>query len=125
MLLIDELLGKAVSKGASDVHINIGMPPVIRVNTELVVMDMPVISGKIAEDMVLSMLGEVRYAVLREKRDIDFAIMINSGASSRVNAHTKGAYRNFYCAFINNSFQSWTPLNCPISSSMSWKCPRA
>ena len=35
MIEIKTILAKSIEKLASDVHINVGMPPIMRVNTEL------------------------------------------------------------------------------------------
>ena len=40
------ILAEAVKLGASDLHINVGMSPVIRKNTELIELNFPVISDE-------------------------------------------------------------------------------
>ena len=42
MVDIKTILAKAVEDDASDVHINVGMEPLIRKNTKLIKMDFPV-----------------------------------------------------------------------------------
>jgi Tfp pilus assembly pilus retraction ATPase PilT len=46
MIDTKQMLAKAIETGASDVHINIGMPPIMRINTELLMMDLPEVSKK-------------------------------------------------------------------------------
>jgi twitching motility protein PilT len=43
---VKDILKKAIEIGASDVHINVGLPPVIRKNTELIDLDFPPVSKK-------------------------------------------------------------------------------
>src|SRR3972149_9323352 len=87
MVDIKKILEKAIEADASDVHINVGMPPVLRKNTELLDMDFPVVSGEDAKEMVVAMVGPDRFKELKEKRDLDFSPSIDDGHRFRVNAH--------------------------------------
>jgi Tfp pilus assembly pilus retraction ATPase PilT len=57
MLEVKTILAKAIENGASDVHINVGIPPVLRKNTELIIMDFNAVSNEGAKEMVLAMIG--------------------------------------------------------------------
>jgi len=87
MVDIKAVLAQAIDQQASDVHINVGMPPVLRKNTELMVMDFPPISNENAKEMVLSMVGPDRFKKFEEKKDFDFSTTIDDGHRFRVNAH--------------------------------------
>ena len=88
MLDIKKVLEQGIEADASDVHINVGMPPVLRKNTELIDMDFPVVSGEDAREMVIAMVGPDRFKELKEKRDLDFSTSIsNPDQRFRVNAH--------------------------------------
>ena len=67
MVDIKTILEKAVEDDASDVHINIGMEPLIRKNTELIRMDFPITSNEDAREMVISMIGEERFKKFENK----------------------------------------------------------
>ena len=73
MLDITKILAAGVTHQASDVHINVGMPPVIRRNTELIDMDLPAVSNKEAKEMIISMVGEDRFKQFLDQRDLDFS----------------------------------------------------
>jgi twitching motility protein PilT len=87
MINIKEMLAMAIENGASDVHINAGMPPIMRINTELIIMDLPVVSNDDAGQMILGMLGDDKFKKFLEKRDWDFSTMIDDGSRFRVNSH--------------------------------------
>lgn len=87
MIDVKEILAKAIEAGSSDIHINVGMPPVMRINTDLVLLDLPEISDEDAGNLVLQMVGEAKFKVFLEKRDLDFSTMIEDGSRFRVNAH--------------------------------------
>jgi twitching motility protein PilT len=87
MFNVKEMLASAIRKGASDIHINTEMPPIMRINTELVVMDLPEVTQEIAKQMVIQMVGEDKFAAFEQKRDLDFSTTIDDGSRFRVNAH--------------------------------------
>jgi twitching motility protein PilT len=87
MIDIKNILVEAIENGASDVHINVGMPPVLRKNTELINIELPDVSNEDAKEMVLSMVGPDRYKKFKEKRDLDFSTTLDDGHRFRVNAH--------------------------------------
>ncbi|MHC4573477.1 MAG: type IV pilus twitching motility protein PilT [Planctomycetota bacterium] len=87
MLDVKTILAGAIAQQASDVHINVGMPPVLRKNTELIVMDFPPVSDKDAREMVVRMVGQDRFKKCEENRDLDFSTTVEGGHRFRVNAH--------------------------------------
>ncbi|MHC4125291.1 MAG: type IV pilus twitching motility protein PilT [Planctomycetota bacterium] len=87
MIDIKKILAAAIEAGASDIHINVEMPPIIRKNTELSELDFPEVSNDDAKKMVLAMIGQERYEVFETRRDLDFSTKIEDGHRFRVNAH--------------------------------------
>ena len=87
MVDVKIILAEAIEKGASDVHINVGMPPIIRKNTELFDLDFPAIGNEEAREMVLAMVDSDRFKRFEENRDLDFSTIIEDGHRFRVNAH--------------------------------------
>jgi twitching motility protein PilT len=81
------MLAEAIRQGASDIHVNANMPPIMRINTELIAMDLPEVSQEQVQQMVLQMVGEEKYKLFERKRDLDFSTMIDNGSRFRVNAH--------------------------------------
>ncbi|MCK4752958.1 MAG: PilT/PilU family type 4a pilus ATPase [Planctomycetes bacterium] len=84
---VKTILGVAIEQEASDVHINVGMPPVLRKNTELVKTEFPIVTATDAKEMVLGMVGPERFEKFKEKNDLDFSLTVNDGHRCRVNAH--------------------------------------
>ena len=87
MIDVKEMLAIAIEHHASDVHVNVSMPPVMRVDTDLIVMDLPVVDNDIAGEMVLSIVGPEKYKKFEANRDIDFSTTTEDGSRFRVNAH--------------------------------------
>jgi twitching motility protein PilT len=88
MIEIRNVLVEAVVRGASDVHINVGLKPIIRINTELIETDFPVITNDDAKETVLSLVGQERFDKFEKRRDLDFSTSISDpNQRFRVNAH--------------------------------------
>ncbi len=87
MIDIKDILALAIENRASDVHINVGMPPVLRRDTDLIDMDAPPVTDQDARAMVLAMVGPEKMKKFEEHRDLDFSTEITGGHRFRVNAH--------------------------------------
>ncbi len=87
MANIKTILSTAIENHASDVHINVGIPPILRRNTELIDMDFPAVSDKDVEEMLNSMIEPDRLEEFKQKRDLDFSTSLEDGHRFRVNAH--------------------------------------
>jgi len=87
MVNIRTILTDVIEHGASDLHINVGMPPILRRNTELIDLDFPPVSNEDAKEMVLSMIGPDRFKKFEENKDLDFSTSLDDGHRFRVNAH--------------------------------------
>jgi twitching motility protein PilT len=87
MSLLNDILRNAVSAGASDVHINVGLPPLFRIHTVLKPSDFPLVTPEGAGRLLKEMVSERRIAEFEEKRDIDFSYEIPGLGRFRVNAH--------------------------------------
>ena len=84
---IKNILADVIENNASDLHINVGLPPVLRRNTELVELDFPPVSNEDVKEMVLSMVGPEKFKKIDENKDLDFSTSIDDGHRFRVNAH--------------------------------------
>ncbi|MBM4137828.1 MAG: type IV pili twitching motility protein PilT, partial [Nitrospira sp.] len=74
---INELLTRAHSSGASDLHLKVGSPPVLRINGELI----PLTSeGRVSPEEVLraasAVMTPTQQEMFRKRNDIDLAYSI-------------------------------------------------
>ncbi|MHC4173531.1 MAG: type IV pilus twitching motility protein PilT [Planctomycetota bacterium] len=113
MVDVKTILMTAIKNNASDVHINVGMSPVLRINTELINLDLPAVSNENAKEMVLSMVGSDRFKKFEENRDIDFSASIDSGHRFRINAHYQRDTIAISFRVIPNEVFSLDALNLP------------
>ena len=113
MVDIKTILAKAIEGGASDVHINVGMPPIIRANTELINMEFDAVANTDAKEMVIAMVGPDRFKKFEENRDLDFSTSIDDGHRFRVNAHYQRETIAISFRVIPNQIPSIDNLHLP------------
>jgi len=97
---LDEILRVAAKRNASDVHIQVGLPPVLRIQTALVQLDTEKLSAEATENLLLSAMSEEQRDVFRERLEFDFSYAIPGVARYRVNVFRQrgtvaGAFRRF------------------------------
>src|SRR5208282_1818816 len=85
---INDILRAGVAAKASDVHINVGMPPLFRIHTVVTNSDFPVVTAEGAMRLLKEILSDnKRWAHFEEMRDADFSHEISGVGRFRVNAH--------------------------------------
>ncbi len=88
MPVLQELLKRVLSDGASDMHIIPGLPPLFRIHTVLEpVNGCEEIRPEQSEQFVREMVSDERFKELERKRDLDFSTEISGLGRFRVNAH--------------------------------------
>ena len=87
MIDLKLILASLIDSRASDLHINVGLPPILRRNTELLEMDFPALSSEDVREMMLAMVGPDKFKKIEEHKDLDFSTSIDDGHRFRVNAH--------------------------------------
>lgn len=91
MFVINDLLQRAVSENASDLHLSVGSPPVYRIHGRLERYGKDILASEHTEQMARELLGNHWQAFI-EKREYDFAHEIKDVSRFRLNIfHQKGA----------------------------------
>lgn len=117
MSYLQELLTTALDCGASDVHIMVGSPPLLRIHTILQETDFPVVTPDGAEAMVREMLQEHRFNNFMEKRDVDFSTEVPGRGRFRVNAHFQRGGIAIAFRAIPDQVMALDKLNLPAAVS--------
>jgi twitching motility protein PilT len=87
MSLVNDILRTAVQNKASDVHINVGAPPLFRIHTVVQPSDFPIVTPEGAMRLLKEILAEKRWPHFEQLRDADFSYEIPGVGRFRVNAH--------------------------------------
>ncbi len=85
MALIDTYFKEMSDTGASDLHMMVGFPPLIRLHGSLVPLDHPVLTAESNHDILFEILGPIQRSVLEETRDFDMAYELKDVGRFRCN----------------------------------------
>ncbi len=90
---IADILRSMVTKGASDIHLQAGATPHMRVDGELVSFEgVPTLTPEQTEQIALAMMSEAQRELFRHRHEVDFAFTIPSVARFRCNVlHQRGS----------------------------------
>ena len=89
---IENLLEHVIKNKASDLHLQVGLAPMLRVDGKLnPVADMPVLTEELVESLVFSILDDDQKQVLVKDKEFDFSFAFGDLGRFRVNAyHERG-----------------------------------
>lgn len=82
---IQDILIQAKEKGASDVHLNVDIPPVFRLNGKLTKTDFPILSAEDVHELIYSIISDKQKKDFEKNRQLDFAYEIKDVSRFRIN----------------------------------------
>ena len=92
-MIIEDLLKELIESRGSDLHISSGLPPVKRVDGNLVRMDYPPLTSEQVEQLLFPMMSNDQRRRLEQDWELDFSYGINGMGRFRVNFYKdKGSY---------------------------------
>jgi len=98
---IDELLKRAVEKGASDLHIKVPMPPILRVDGVLLPQeDLPPMTPQEIDSIFEHITGEEQKASFNKRHELDFSYSVPGLARFRVNVMQQRGTKSVAFRFI-------------------------
>ncbi|MFA6002188.1 MAG: type IV pilus twitching motility protein PilT [Thermoleophilia bacterium] len=86
MDLVD-ILVEVLERNASDLHLAVGSPPVIRVSGKLIRLDYPRLTSNDTRDLIYSILSQDQRQRIENEWEIDFSYSVPGRARFRVNAY--------------------------------------
>jgi len=111
---IDRLLSYALETGASDLHLLIGKPPIVRVDSELIaVNDYEVYDKEALEKLIDAFLDEKTKARLSKDRQVDFSYDFRNKARFRVNVYYQKGSPAGALRYIPSKIRTLEELNMP------------
>jgi len=82
---LTELLTLMISRGASDLHLTVGLPPTLRVDGALVPLDMPKLAPDDTKELAYGVLTEVQRAQFERNSELDLSFGIKGLSRFRAN----------------------------------------
>lgn len=113
-LRIETLLEDVIKKNASDLHIQVGLPPMLRIDGSLIAVNgAPVLNEESVEMLIFAILDDEQKQILLKDKEFDFSFAFGDLGRFRVNAfHERG---NLAAALrlIPNEIRSIAQLGLP------------
>ena len=111
---IDDLFKIAVEKNASDLHIIVSMPPVLRIDGKLnPIKDQAKITNKAAQELILPILSEKQKSIFFETKELDLSYEIKSGHRFRVNLHWERNNMGLVARVISSKIPTMEDIGMP------------
>jgi|MDUS01.1.fsa_nt_gb twitching motility protein PilU len=111
---IGKILAFANEKGASDLHISSGEPPIVRIDGDIQKVDMPSLPGDEVHSMLYDILNDQQRKIFEEKKEIDFALDVKGIARFRVNAFYQSRGEAIVFRTIPSIIKSLEELGLPM-----------
>ncbi|MEQ1821881.1 MAG: type IV pilus twitching motility protein PilT [Fimbriimonadaceae bacterium] len=94
---LDEILHTAIERKASDIHITVGLPPMVRVDGEIVGLPFAPLTEQETRRLIFDCLTDENIKKLEETHELDFGYSVKGLARFRFNVYMQ---RNSYAAAL-------------------------
>jgi twitching motility protein PilT len=98
-LTMQKLFSEAINRNASDLHLSVGYPPILRIDGELTDLDEKLLGPEDVERLIFSVLSDERKELLEVNREIDFAYTYEGALNARFRVNAYYTMRNLSGAF--------------------------
>ena len=112
---MDDLLQVVVDEGASDLHIRVGVPPVIRLHGSLIPMDLPLLMPEDTENLMKAITSESHIQKVREQGGTDFGFAYGDQSRFRVSVFKEKGNHGLVLRQIPNKLMSLEQIGLPPS----------
>ncbi|MBN1522093.1 MAG: type IV pilus twitching motility protein PilT [Candidatus Aureabacteria bacterium] len=112
---ISELLQIVVDENASDLHLTVGKPPVLRVDGRLESLDVDVLTPEMTESYVKSITSEEHIKSIQEQGGTDFGFAFGNVARFRVSVYKQKGFYALALRLIPSKILSMEEIGLPAS----------
>jgi twitching motility protein PilT len=114
MVAIDQLLAQVIEQNASDLHLTVGIPPVLRIHGELKpIPDLPPLGSEDTHALARGLMSEKQMGKFERNREIDFAISLKRLGRFRVNCFFQKGSIGLVARAIPAKIPTLADLNLP------------
>ncbi len=110
---LDSFLKLGLAQGCSDVHLAVGVPPMLRMNGDLMPIKFRELSDSELESYVLEILSDSQSQHFGAGKDLDFSYVSEDGGRFRVNLFRKDSGVGAVFRFIPNEVPTLEKLEAP------------
>lgn len=112
-MTIESLLEKTINMKASDLHLIVGMPPMLRIDGELTPLEGQALSDEQAEELVLSLLTEEQKDLFLVNRELDLSYDHQGKGRFRINVYHQKGFMSAALRLILSEIKAIEELNLP------------
>lgn len=124
-LKIETLLEQVVKQDASDLHITVGTPPMLRVDGALKPFpDIPPLKEADVEKLIFSIVDEVQKGILLKDMEVDFSFAFGDVARFRANAYHQKGNLSIALRLIPTRIRTLEELGMPAIANNFTEIPR-
>ena len=113
-MFLEELLQLVFDRGASDLHISMGLPPVIRVDGKLVRTDYPPLTKEDTQRLIFSMLTNEQRRMLEQNWELDCSYGVSGLGRFRVNVYKDRGNYAAALRSITSNIPTFDQLGLPV-----------
>ena len=110
---IKKLLTITTERDASDLHLTIGVPPVLRINGKLKKLNLPELTSQDVHEMIYSIITEKQKNNYEQFHELDFSFELENGARFRTNIFKTRRGEAAAFRLIPEKIKSLKELNLP------------
>ena len=112
---LDEILRESVSRGASDIHLKVGSPPIFRLDGQLHSLDAEPLSADDTKRISSSVLNEQQQKQLQMTSESDSAYELSGVGRFRVNIHYQRGTMGLALRWVRTDVLSFQELSLPMA----------
>lgn len=109
----DSILKHAYQKHASDIHLSVGVPPVMRVNGDLLKIGEEILLPADTEEMAKAVISTSKWSIFVEKGELDFSYGIPGVSRFRINAFKQRSCISLAIRIVPRNIPSLDELHLP------------
>lgn len=111
--MIEQLLNLVFAKKASDLHISVGLPPIIRIDGKLLRVDHPPLTKDDVEKIIYSMLSSEQRRTLEQNWELDCSYGVEAIGRFRINVYRERGHFAAALRTITTDIPSFDQLGLP------------
>lgn len=111
---LQDLMDVVVAEKGSDIHLSVGVHPMVRVSGALIpLVKKPILAGEDVAGFAQALMTKEQYAVFTEKRELDFSYEHKEGVRFRGNGFFERGNQSIALRLIPNVIRTFEDLNLP------------
>ena len=115
MVTMEELFTLMKDKGASDLHLTVGVPPVLRIEGNLYATPFEVLTHDAVQQLIYSFMSEDQKRRYEQNNELDFAIAMKGFGRMRVNVFRQMGHVAVVIRQIPQGFRNFRELRLPTA----------